>query len=84
MTETYSIDTREVVERLKELVNEIIQKQQIKITVWTNGKAIRKYTGQDTIQEKYNKDTGYQRHYHNTKDKGWYKATAIIIKEEEI
>ena len=45
--------------------------EQKEITVWTNGNAVRKYTGQDkTI-------------YGNKK--GWYKARAIIIpvKEDE-
>lgn len=37
------------------------------ITVWTNGRAIRSYTGQDKITYK----------------KGWYKATAIIKPIEE-
>lgn len=58
------------------ILESLIDKTQIKITVWTNGKAIRKYTGQDTVQ------TNDPNHgYKHPKDKGWYKATAIIIKE---
>jgi hypothetical protein len=77
MIEKYHIDTKETVEAMKRLANEIKKEEQIKITVWTNGKAIRKYTGQDTIQ---NNDPNHD--YKHSKDKGWYKATAIIIKDE--
>jgi len=45
-------------------------RKEIILTVWTNGNAIRKYTGQDKTISKY-------------KLKDWYKATAVITKEEE-
>lgn len=42
------------------------------ITVWTNGNAIRKYTGQDKTD------------WNPEKHKGeWYKATAIIVPYKE-
>jgi hypothetical protein len=52
-------------------------KEEIKITVWTNGRAIRKYAGQDAVQI-----NNPNHNYCHSKDKGWYKATAIIIKEK--
>lgn len=45
----------------------------ITMTVWTNGKAIRKYTGQD-------KHSSYN---HEKRNGTWYKAIAVITKEEE-
>jgi hypothetical protein len=39
-----------------------------KMVVWTNGKSIRKYVGQDK-----NKAV-----VHSSSDKGWYKAIALI------
>jgi hypothetical protein len=42
------------------------------ITVWTNGNAIRKYTGQDKTDWNSEKRNGT-----------WYKAKAIIIPIEE-
>lgn len=42
------------------------------ITVWTNGNAIRKYTGQDKLD-----------FYGSTKSGQWYKAKAIIIPLKE-
>jgi hypothetical protein len=47
------------------------------VNVWTNGNAIRKYTGQDH-HEDYN---------HKKRNGKWYKATAVItrvIEEEEV
>lgn len=41
--------------------------------VWTNGKAIRRYQGQDKTSNNRFK----------TKGRGWFKATAIIIPIEE-
>ncbi|QZA68996.1 hypothetical protein 010DV004_59 [Bacillus phage 010DV004] len=44
--------------------------EEFKLTVWTNGKAIRKYTGQDKHLD-----------YNSIKRKDWFKATAIIKPE---
>lgn len=47
------------------------------VNIWTNGSAIRKYTGQDKLE-------GYNRGKRNGT---WYKATAVItrvLEEEEV
>jgi intracellular sulfur oxidation DsrE/DsrF family protein len=71
-----SIDTSEVEDILKRLANKTKQYEEIRITVWTNGKGIRKYTGQDKQRE-------YKFIKPHSPENGWYKATAIIIKEEQ-
>jgi hypothetical protein len=48
--------------------------EQKEITVWTNGNAIRKYTGQDKASYEWNKEK---------RNGTWYKAKAIIIPLEE-
>lgn len=48
----------------------------IEIDVWTNGKAIRKYTGQDKSIPKQIKDSNSSvKCDSHVKQNGWYKAT---------
>lgn len=42
-----------------------------RISVWTNGKAVRKYTGQDKVK--------YPNH---SAENGWRKYTALLVEEE--
>lgn len=51
------------------LVHTVEKEETFNMTVWTNGKAIRKYTGQD-------------KQYPN-KSRGWYKAKAQITRVVE-
>lgn len=51
--------------------------------IWTNGNAIRKYVGQDRIEETVYPTSPNATQLHSMKD-GWRKETAIILGEGEL
>lgn len=49
------------------------------MTVWTDGKGIRKFMGQDKAQYKVKQNE----HFKHSEKNGWGKRVAIILTEEE-
>lgn len=77
-------------ERIGEgLVTYAVPKDHVILSVWTNGKAVRAYTGQDKVgpvrpaPDSIEDGISHEvRGTHHTPDAGWYKATAIIVRQE--
>ena len=53
------------------------------LDVWTNGNGIRKYVGQEKLEENSYPESPNATQLHSMKD-GWHRNKAVLISEEEL